>query len=49
MRTPRFALHQTVFYAHGEMARLQSSPVSAFDVGEVISVSARMCWHGSIF
>ena len=42
LHTPRFALHQTVFYAHGEMARLQFSPILAFDVGEVISVNAHV-------
>ncbi len=47
LHAPRFALHQTVFHAHGEMARLQGatrlqgehmgSPLQ-FDVGGVISV-----------
>ncbi len=43
LHVSRFALHQTVFHAHGEMARLQAlgehlgSPLP-FEVGDVISV-----------
>ena len=44
LHVPRFALHQTVFHAHGEMARLQGASDHAgsllqFDVGDVTSVN----------
>ncbi len=40
LHTPRFALHQTVFHAYGEMARLAGTPPVRFEVGDVASVAA---------
>lgn len=40
LHLPRFALHQTVFHAHGEMARLQGVPEVRFAVGDVMRVNA---------
>jgi very-short-patch-repair endonuclease len=42
LHTPRFALHQTVFHAYGELARLNGTPTVHFDVGDVTSVAASL-------
>ena len=42
LHTPRFALHQTVFHAYGELARLNGTPAVRFDVGDVTSVDAAL-------
>ncbi len=40
LHEPRFALHQPVFRAYGEMARLHNTPTVRFEVGDVTSVAA---------
>jgi very-short-patch-repair endonuclease len=42
LHAPRFALHQSVFQAYGELALLSGTPTVHFEVGDVTSVNAAL-------